>query len=795
MKKNYLKDSEAVFIGDQSPLKAVAKNLLIKKILLLILLFCASSAFAQKNVTGVVSDDNGEALVGVTVNLKGTQTTSVTDVNGKYVIRVPNNNAVIVYSYVSFVKQEITVGNRTSINVALKTDVTNLSEVVVQTGYTGSVRKIDLTGSVGSVRVGELQKAPVRSFEEALGGRVAGVQVINGDGQPGDAAEIVIRGNNSINGSNAPLYVIDGFAIENPDNNTLNPAEIESISVLKDASSTAIYGSRGANGVIIITTKRGKVGTPSVSYSGYRGFNKITQKVNLMDPYQFVKLQTEINPTTAANSYFTDGKTLESYRNIAGASFQDRIFKTGAFQNHYLALTGGTDATRYTVSGSVTDQDGIIANSGFNRYQGRATLDQKIGKKFRIGSNINFSASESFGLVPRSQNNVGGNDVTFNLLYQVWSYRPITGSLNPDDILDEFQDPDNPANSGDYRVNPISSVNNEYNHQFNNTFLATLYLEYNIAPGLVFRSTGGASLSNRRNEVFYNSFTRQGSPLTNQGRADGQNGRIDYTKVNDFTNTNILTYNKTFNKDHRINLLALAETQASNSQSFGYRAIRVPNESLGVNGLKDALAGNITPFGSATEYKLLSFGFNADYQLLGGRYLFKASARRDGSSKFKSDSRFAFFPTGAFAWRYTEESFIKKLKLFSSGKLKASYGIVGNNRINSNFPSSSLITGTNTYYPFANQLAQAYYITSLGNEKLKWESTKQLDLGLEMGLFKDRLLIEADYYNKQTYDLLLSSQLPLSSGINSIFDNIGQVSNKGFELTVTSENVRTKNFN
>lgn len=766
--------------------------------------FLPNKVVAQdKIIIGVVVDENGETLPGVNVKIKGEQIATVTGIDGKYSISYKSNSSVLVFSFIGFESKEVTVGSKKQISLTLTPSSIDLNEVIIQTGY-GSTRKSDLTGSIASVKVKELQKAPVTSFEDALAGRVAGVQVISGDGQPGDAPNIVIRGNNSINNSNAPLYVIDGFPIEDPNNNAINPQEIESIDILKDASATAIYGSRGANGVIIITTKRGKVGSPVVSYNGFYGLNSVNSqsRVELMNPYQFVKLQTELDENGAAGAYFKGGKTLESFRNVAGVDFQDQLFSVSPFQNHYVSLTGGTQDTRYTASASYTDQQGIIVNSGFKRYQGRASLDQQVNKKLKLGTNITYSSSVANGTQPRSQNNSGGNDVTFNLLYQVWSYRPVTGDLDIEGLTDEFLDPENGPNSGDYRVNPYFSAVNEYRGDFSKTFRGNVYAEYQFTKDLKLRINGSTNLRDNRSERFYNFNTRQGSPLTRSGIENGRNGSINNNERFDFSNENILTYDKKFNKNHRLTATAIFSNQYNKTKSQGFRAIRVPNENLGIYGLGESLSSDSYQSSGGSTYTLLSYAGRLNYQLFGGKYLFTTTFRADGSSKFSDGNKFGYFPSGAFAWRVSEEKFFKKQQIFSSAKLRTSYGVTGNNRVRdfaytSEIQSNGGGPGGPAFYPIGDQInpeTQSYYIFTLGNSDIRWESTGQFDAGLEFGVLRDKVLVEIDYYKKNTYDLLLNANISTSTGYTRIINNIGKVSNEGLEFTVNSQNIRNKNF-
>ncbi|WP_163400086.1 SusC/RagA family TonB-linked outer membrane protein [Flavobacterium fluviatile] len=785
---------KAKFKSNNRAVFSISKNWLV---LAIVVFFTINSSTAQeKTVTGIVVDHLNQPVPGAGVKIKNQQTNTLTDMDGKFSIQA-DSKSVLQFSFIGFVTKEVLVGNKKSVNVTLEEETLNLNEVVIQTGY-GTTKKIDLTGSVGSVNVDDLQKAPVRSFEEALAGRVAGVQVIAGDGQPGDALNIVIRGNNSINNSNSPLYVIDGFPLENPDNNMINPAEIESIDVLKDASATSIYGSRGANGVIVITTKRGKVGAPTVTYNQFYGISQVIKRVDLMNPYEFVKLQAEIDPTRAANTYFKDGKTLESYRGVEGADFQTKVFRPAGSQNHFLSLTGGNQDTRYSVSGSITDQEGVIINSGFQRYQGTATLEQQIGKSVKVGTNLTYTATKSYGQTPREQNNNGGNNVAFNLMYNIWAYRPITGSsFNPDDLYDEFIDEET-LDPGVYTrdlVNPVASFENEYRGVYNNNFRGNLFAEFKFSKPLTFRVTGGINLTNTRNEEFYNSMTRRGSGDL------GVNGSIGFGDRKDYSVENVLTYDKSFNENHRLTLTGIYSFQTTKTEGYGYSANHIENEYLGMAALGGVLNTYSQTYSNSSIYRLQSFAGRAAYQLAGGKYIFGASLRADGSSKFSEDNRYGIFPSGSAAWRFGQENFVKNLNVFSSGKLRASYGVVGNNRVG-DFAYVSLISqlagGRPQYYGFGADISSdnlAYFITTLGNEDVKWENTRQFDAGLEIGFFKDKLFVEIDYYKKTTYDLLLSSKLAGSVGSpTNIINNIGTITNQGFEFTLNSTNIRTKDF-
>ncbi|WP_345949730.1 TonB-dependent receptor [Mucilaginibacter sp. PAMB04274] len=741
-------------------------------------------------VTGTVSDDKGQPLQGVTVKIRGANTAVITQSNGSYSIRVPDTRSVLVFTFVGFQTEEVPA-DKPVVNVTLKEQATGLNQVVV-IGY-GQVRKRDLTGAVGSVKVEDLQKAPVPSFDQALAGRVAGVQTSNTDGQPGgQGINIVIRGNNSLTGSNTPLYVIDGFPIENPDINAINPAEIETFDVLKDASATAVYGARGANGVIIINTKRGKKGDPEVSYNGYYGVATVPKPLDLLNPYQFVQLQAELNPNRVASDYFVNGYTLESYRDFPGAiDWQKELFQAAPYQNHFLSLSGGTDKTKYSLSGSFFNQKGVIIASGFRRAQGRFNLDQNVSSKIKVGINTNYSNSVRSGTIPRSQTAKGnnGNSERFNLLYNTWIYRQVAGRVASDNLLSDLLDPE--LSTGDYRINPLTSAKNEYNSDFVNNLNINGYLEYAISKALKLRITGGVNLFQSRNEIFNNTQTRSGSPLTIQGQTTGINGSLYNTEGNDYVNENSLTYNTTFGKNHQLNAVGIYSLQKNTTRGYGFAAGLLPNEGLGISGIDQGSTTNLSSY--ISTFTLQSFTGRVNYTFL-RRYLFTATMRADGSSKFATGNKWGYFPSGAVAWRVSDEAFIKKASLVSNLKLRASYGLTGNNRVSDFGYLSQINTALNTGYPFGNAVQQIFYPSNLGNDQLKWESTGQLDIGADIGLWKDRFSLVVDYYKKQTYDLLLNANISPSTGFNSSVINIGKTSNEGLEATLSTVNIQGKTF-
>lgn len=745
----------------------------------------ASALYAQKKtITGAVLDSEKKPLGGASILVKNGSQATRSSGAGTFSIEAARTDTLVI-SYVGYETRELVVGNQLTINVTLQQTATNLNDVVV-IGY-GSVRRKDVTGSVGTVNVQDLQKAPVRSFEEALGGRVAGVQAFSNDGQPGSSYNIVIRGNNSVTQNNSPLYVIDGFPIENADNNSINPADIESIEILKDASSTAIYGARGANGVIIITTKRGRSAVPVVSYDGYAGVQKTTRTMDLMNPYEYVSYLFSIDSAKTRASFLTaKNLTLDDYKNIKGIDWQDEVLQTAMVQNHNLSISGVNGKTRYSVSGSVLDQDGIIVNSGFRRYQGRLTLDQEVSSKLKVGVNVNYSSAKTNGMTPALLD--GSTSLsTYNLFYNVWTYRPTDGG-NEEALLDAFIDPSITNPAADLRINPVMSVKNELRNTFTDNLFANAYAEYAFSKSLKLRVAGGLTRQTIRREVFYNSHTRLGSSLVSG--LNNVNGSVTNLYNDNLLNENTLVYDKHFNKNNALNIVAGFTMQKTRSGSGGYAATALPNESLGISGLDEGTPLNVVSTSSANG--LVSLLARANYNFK-GRYLFTASIRSDASSKFTKENRSSIFPSGAFAWRFTDEAFMKNARFITDSKLRLSYGVTGNNRVN-DFAYLSTINYPVTMYSFNNGLYNTSQPGVLGNPDLVWESTAQFDAGLDLNFFNQRVNFTVDYYNKKTYDLLINASLPYISGYATAFKNVGKVRNEGLEFSLNTVNVDGKDF-
>lgn len=738
-------------------------------------------------VRGTVTDDNGDPLPGASVNVKGTAIREKTDIKGEYNISVPSAEGVLVFSHLGFGTREVNVGNQQNINVKLSTSNQDLEQVVVL-GYGTTLRK-DLTGAVSTVNMQDLMEAPVGSFDEALAGRVAGVQVSADEGQPGSAMKIVIRGQNSITQDNDPLFVIDGFPMEDFEASGIGPEDIESMTILKDASATAIYGARGANGVIVIETKKGMVSPPRITYSGTFGRQQVLKTMDVMSPYEFVRYQIERNPANAAISYLRNGKTLESYKETPGYNWQDRLFRRGATSNNTVSVRGGNESTKYSFSTSLYNQEGIMLASAFDRIQGRLTVDQQLSKKVLA----TLSVSYSDGVVNGPSPAVNASQSTNYLMFSAWGYRPITGSnLNIEDELfdTELYDPDDEEVTFDNRINPIISTANEVVTRKTRLFSPNLKLQYNINKHFTLDIRGGASLRNYENETFYNTLTRRGAPRINN--VNGVNGSVINAERSSWVNENTLTYKNTFKRYHKVTLLGGFTMQAYNYKRYGYSAKLIPNEGLGLSGLDEGVPNVTYAEESASALASVLSRVEYDYR---SKYLFTASFRADGSSKLAPDNRWSYFPSGAFAWRMSRERFMKDIDFIHDAKLRVSYGVTGNNRVSDFSYRSSLNMPVAAAYSFGGQTPNRSMVPNrLGNSELKWENTSQVNLGYDLSLFKGKVKFEVDAYRKTTYDLLLNANIPYTTGYATAYKNIGKVQNQGLEFTLNTTNIRNDAF-
>lgn len=762
-------------------------------VLTLFLAFPGRLPAQTKSVSGKVINEGGKPLQGVSITIKGTSKGTLSNDSGLFVLGSVPENGTLHFSIVGYADKDVPVVSISGSDavIVLHSSSSSLNDVQVTVGY-GMVSKKDLTGAVGSVNMKDFDKAPVKSFDDALAGRVAGVVVQSSDGQPGSNANIVVRGAGSITQDQSPLYVVDGFPTESSNANSIAPADIESVEVLKDASATAIYGSRGANGVVLITTKKGKAGPPQLTYNAYYGWQATPKKMKMMDPYDFVKYVHEINPAYDS-IYLQPPLTLDDYRNAPDLDMQDYVFHTGQNQNHNISLRGGNEKTRYALSGNFNNQDGVIINTGFKRYQGRFVLDQIVNSKLKVGVNVNYSYSDSYG------NSVSAPNfyASATSLYSVWGWRPTAGLSGADssiNLLDEFYDPALDGNSAqDYRVNPLINLENTYLHNKNTTFTANGYAEYSFSSKLKLRITGGITNITQTGEYFNNTNTQSGSKWGSLGA----NGGVSTSPSTSWLNENMLTYTTSFHQNHRLSVMADISEQKNSSSIRSFSANQLPNEDLGLDGLDLAQAANTSIGASSTRSALMSMlgRINYDYK---SKYLLTASFRADGSSKFAPDNRWGYFPSFAVAWRLSSEPFMKNMSFISDAKLRFGFGASGNNRVSdfAYLPTLDL-SNINFSYSYNNQIpAKGALISAAGNPNLKWETSIQPNLGLDLSLLKNRVNLTVDMYKRKVKNLLLNAPLPYASGVLSQtgYENVGSLQNKGLEITLNTTNIDQRNF-
>ena len=722
-------------------------------LIMLAALFSGDLYAQDFTVSGTVTDfATGEALPGVNVVLKGTTTGTVTDVNGQYQLSVPDADATLIFSSVGFTSDEIPLQNRSVVDVSLMQDIQSLSEVIV-VGY-GVQRKSDVTGAVSSVSADEINQYPNIGATQALQGRAAGVTITSSNGEPGANPRIRIRGGSSINASSNPLYVVDGFAGATPP----PPGDIASIEILKDASATAIYGSRGANGVVLITTKQGTAGKTKVELQTSYSIQEVGKKLDLLNGEQFAALMNEI---------YADNRYPDTGSYGKGTDWQDEIFRQGALQNYQLSASGGTENINFYASLNYFGQDGIIINSDYSRLSALTNLDFKASEKVKIGTKLLINRTTRNGV--RTQETSGGSNAA-GVIGSALRFSPILG------IFDENGDFTR-SDVGDPIDNPVAVATQRENESVNDLFQGNIYAEIDLWEGLNFRTTLGIQTNNNRTGIFV--------PTTlNEGNNTGGTARIVSEKNTNIINENYFTYNKTFNTIHTLGAMAGYSYQSYRGEDWD-----AENRSLISNAISywnlGAGSSYQGPSSGLTDWVMSSFYGRLNYNF-SDRYLLTFTGRYDGSSRFGTNNKWAFFPSGAFAWILTEEQFMQGiLDPVSNLKLRASYGITGNTEIGS---YQSLARFSSTFTVIGGNPLNAVRPTEVQNPDLTWESTQQTNIGLDLGLFTNRVNLTVDYYYKKTVDLLYRLPLPPYSGYSSSLQNIGSLENKGWEFSLNTVN-------
>lgn len=755
----------------------------MKRFLLLLIIVAGNLTLYAQNISvkGVVTDEAGNPLPGATVTEKGVANGKVTDNNGAYEIRV-KQDAVLVFSFIGSLSTERAVKGRTVINVKLADDNKNLNEVVV-IGY-GTVKRKDLTGAVSSVKGEELSKVPVPNVASALQGRVAGMTVAPSDGTPGSQPTITIRGGGSITQSNEPLYVVDGIP-QTDGLSFLDPMDIESVDVLKDASATSIYGARGANGVILITTKQPKAGKLSVNYDMYYGAKKITKELPLLNPYEYTLLQyeralgnvTEMERYTRTFGDFSQRDAL--YAGKPGINWQDlTLGNTANSQYHKVSINGGSTETRFNLFYSHNNDEGTMLYSSAEKDVMKLTVNHNLGKKLKVNGIVNYSNQNTYGVGTREGNN------RFNQLQNILQYRPTFGiGGTDDDLINQDTDPFLDENSGNVLQNPITNAESQLRSANSKLLNLNASLDYEFFPGLTYRGLVGLKTANNKTRLFNDARSM------NAKRTNGPNGSIAQADQNGWNYSNTLTYVPKLKKSHSLTVMAGQEQLYNLSENFSMAASNFPNVNLGLDDISQGAV--MGPLSSRKEDdKLFSLFGRANYSYK-DRYLLSASFRADGSSKFGADNKFGYFPSAAFAWRVSDEGFMKNIKQISDLKLRVSYGASGNNRI-ANYLSLDLFQSG--FYPLNNSNVIAVFPNSLPNPDLKWETTISKNLGLDLGLFGQRVQLTVDAYDNRISDLLLNSVVSGVSGFNNMLINVGSTSNKGVEFTLNTVNIKKSDF-
>jgi TonB-linked SusC/RagA family outer membrane protein len=758
---------------------------------ILILLFCLIASVTQlwaqsKEVTGKVTDSrDGSPLSGVTIKVKGTSTVVLTDASGLFKITYTGSKATLIFSYVGFeeVEYSATEGN---LAVALIPGTKNLNEVII-TGF-GTQIKRDVTGNIARIKGKDIENMPTPSVDAALQGRAAGVYVNSQSGKLGQAVSVRVRGNSSISASNQPLYVVDGVPITTNDQSNyggatnpltdLNPNDIETIEVLKDASAGAIYGSRAANGVVLITTKKGKSGKTNVTLNVQTGYSESTKRVKFLNSQQYAELLLEGaayidgqfgTPTTDPSSETQYAKDLMSYYSYGQwdtdpnktYEWQDVVFQKGLYRQADLQMSGGNDKTKFFISGQYLDQSGIIIGNNLERMTARLNLDHKANNWLSLGLTMN---------VARTLNRRLPDDNAFSNPLQSVALMPMTPSKDPNTGLPAGTPPGDPNIPLYY--NPQITVDYaRFTAESFRTF-SNGYATIKILPGLIFQSDFGLDLLNQLEEGYF-----QNQTIRNQTRATTGLGSNEATFITNYNTNNYFNYDKSFGKSD-LTVTAGMQYQQSRTRYNFVEGLAFPSNSY----QRIASAATISG-GSSTEtnFRFLSYFMRANYKF-NNRYLLSVSGRYDGSSRFGLNNQFGFFPAVSAGWVLSEEKFMSGIKPLSFLKLRASYGVVGNAEVG-NFPQLGLFTGGASYVGAGGQAP-----SQIGNPDLKWETNKQYDIGIDFGLFNNRLSGEIDYYNRKSSDLLLNVNIPTSTGFASVVRNLGTMENKGFEFVLNTQN-------
>ncbi|HSI70872.1 MAG TPA: TonB-dependent receptor [Gillisia sp.] len=718
----------------------------IKDYLGVLFLFIMGSSFAQDNqVTGTVTDaSSGLPLPGANVIVKNTTIGTQTDFDGNFSLNAELGD-VLVVSFLGYVTTELSVSDLTNMEIVLQEDAQSLDQVVV-IGY-GSQQRRNITGSVSVVDEEAFEDRPNTQVGALLQGKAAGVQVVSGSGKPSAGFNIRIRGTNSINSSSEPLYVVDG--VPTTDTRSLNPSDIETLSILKDASSAAIYGAQGANGVVLITTKQGKTGKPQLSIDSYVGVSQVWKTLPVLNGEQYRDLMTEL------------GRNTDWSRYTENTDWQNVIFQDGLSTNHQASMSGRNDGTSYYVSGGYTKQEGAVRSSEMERYNFKVNFSQQVNDYIKVGTNIAYTHYSDVDVTDNTSVNSGG------VLLGVLSTPPNIGIFNPDGTYtsNPFQDWENPVSSTDAAVRGYT----------NQRLLGNVFAEIYFLDGLKFRTNLGTDYSSANYDYFLDPFS------TSYGRAMSGIGRYNTNLSNYYIIDNTITYTKRFGK-HDFEALAGSVFQKyrwenSNMERRNFSSDQITTPNAG----SEIIAASADKAEKANASYIARVNYNFD-----GKYLLTANFRADGSSNFGPQNRWGYFPSFSVGWQVSEEDFMTNLESVSSFKLRAGWGVVGNDQINNYAYFGRVGSGGN--YPIGGIVMPGTYPASIANESLKWEESEQLNVGLDLAFLENRINFTADAYVKNTRELLLNAPLPRSTGFDNAIQNIGQLRNRGLEFQLSTIN-------
>jgi TonB-linked SusC/RagA family outer membrane protein len=741
-------------------------------------------------IKGTVTTSDKQPLEGVNIFIKGNKQGVVTDKNGQYTLSVSSEKETLVFSYVGYASKEEPVNGRKIINVTLLVEVKESDEVVV-IGYQ-SIRRKNVLASVSSVGAKDLKDIPVNSAAEMLNGRLAGVTATTAEGSPDADVRVRVRGGMSITGDNSPLYIVDGVQVENG-LSALAPQNIQTIDVLKDAAATAIYGARGANGVIVITTKSGKPGRLLLSYNGFVGIKNLSKSLKVLSPYDYVVYQSErsrgssTDSATFTKNFGTTWDTLNNYKNVNPVNWQDETFgRTGITQTHNISAMGGDQKFTYNFGYTYNDDKAIVLNSNYKRHLLNLKADYRVTDKLKAGISTRYTNQNVYGAGVSSD-----QGSAYNRLRNAVKYRPFLSANQLLDDADPLADPN--VGNGLNLVNPIALANAEYRRKTTNAYNFTAYASYTINRYLSFKSTFGYDQNDFVDRQFSDSIT----PYSVIQGSKKPIAQLDTSNRKIITNSNVLTFSYNgFRNKHDFDFLIGEETYDLKTESRtslfkNYPTFTSPTDAFDKTNLAVPFTGY--PKLGKTRYTSLSFFSRINYAFL-SKYYLTFNVRADGASKFAPGMQWGYFPAGSIAWRAKNEDFLKKVSFLSDLKFRAGFGTVGNNRINDYLFLTTFKNDGTYYYGINNQAVNAYYSSGLVNESLQWESTLNRNYGVDISLFKDRLSVSVDIYNNSSKNLLLNVPIASTYGYSTQLQNVGKTSNKGVEIQLNATVIRKKEF-